>query len=169
MLQAGEDPLYIARRVVRMAVEDIGLADPNAMALTIAAREVVDFLGQPEGDLALAEAVVYLSIAPKSNALYTAYGEVKSDVETTVAEPVPLHIRNAPTKLMKQVGYGKGYQYAHDLEEKVADMDCLPDKLRGRQYYHPTQEGIEKRISERLQEIRKLRSQAGKRNTAKGE
>ena len=162
MLQAGEDPLYIARRVVRMAVEDIGLADPNAMALTIAAREVVDFLGQPEGDLALAEAVVYLSLAPKSNALYTAYGEVKSDVETTVAEPVPLHIRNAPTKLMKQVGYGKGYQYAHDLEEKVADMDCLPDKLRGRQYYHPTQEGVEKRISERLQEIKRLRSRAGK-------
>ena len=169
MLQAGEDPLYIARRVVRMAVEDIGLADPNAMALTIAAREVVDFLGQPEGDLALAEAVVYLSIAPKSNALYTAYGEVKSDVENTVAEPVPLHIRNAPTKLMKQVGYGKGYQYAHDLEEKVADMDCLPDKLRGRQYYHPTQEGIEKRISERLQEIKKLRARAGKNDTPKGE
>src|SRR5512133_1570113 len=165
MLQAGEDPLYIARRVVRMAVEDIGLADPNAMALTIAAREVVDFLGQPEGDLALAEAVVYLSIAPKSNALYTAYGEVKSDVETTVAEPVPLHIRNAPTKLMKQVGYGKGYQYAHDLEEKVADMDCLPDKLRGRQYYHPTQEGVEKRIAERLKEIKKIKAQAGKRDS----
>ncbi len=167
MLQAGEDPLYIARRVVRMAVEDIGLADPNAMALTIAAREVVDFLGQPEGDLALAEAVVYLSIAPKSNALYTAYAEVVSDVETTTAEPVPLHIRNAPTKLMKQIGYGKGYQYAHDLEEKVADMDCLPDKLRGRQYYHPTQEGVEKRISERLAEIKKLRSQAGKRDSQK--
>ena len=165
MLQAGEDPLYIARRVVRMAVEDIGLADPNAMALTIAAREVVDFLGQPEGDLALAEAVVYLSVAPKSNALYTAYGAVQSDVETTVAEPVPLHIRNAPTKLMKQVGYGKGYQYAHDLEEKVADMDCLPDKLKGRQYYHPTQEGVEKRIAERLREIKRLRSRAGKHDT----
>ena len=167
MLQAGEDPLYIARRVVRMAVEDIGLADPNAMALTIAAREVVDFLGQPEGDLALAEAVVYLSIAPKSNALYTAYGDVVRDVETTSAEPVPLHIRNAPTKLMKQIGYGKGYQYAHDLEEKVADMDCLPDKLRGRRYYHPTQEGVEKRIAERLKEIQKLRSQAGKRDADK--
>ncbi len=163
MLQAGEDPLYIARRVVRMAVEDIGLADPNAMALTIAAREVVDFLGQPEGDLALAEAVVYLSIAPKSNALYTAYGEVVRDVETTTAEPVPLHIRNAPTKLMKQIGYGKGYQYAHDLDEKVADMDCLPDKLKGRRYYHPTQEGVEKRISDRLKEIQNLRSHAGKR------
>ena len=165
MLQAGEDPLYIARRVVRMAVEDIGLADPNAMALTVAARDVVDFLGQPEGDLALAEAVVYLSIAPKSNALYTAYGDVVRDVETTTAEPVPLHIRNAPTKLMKEIGYGKGYQYAHDLEEKVAAMDCLPDKLRGRRYYHPTQEGVEKRIADRLKEIHKLRSQAGNRGS----
>ena len=160
MLQAGEDPLYIARRVVRMAVEDIGLADPNAMALTIAARDVVEFLGQPEGDLALAEAVVYLSIAPKSNALYTAYGAVVHDVETTAAEPVPLHIRNAVTKLMKQVGYAKGYQYAHDLDEKVADMDCLPDKLRGRRYYHPTQEGVEKRITDRLEEIKRRRQSA---------
>ncbi|HEX7423150.1 MAG TPA: replication-associated recombination protein A, partial [Terriglobales bacterium] len=165
MLHAGEDPLYIARRVVRMAVEDIGLADPNAMALTIAARAVVDFLGQPEGDLALAEAVVYLAIAPKSNALYTAYGAVGRDVETTAAEPVPLHIRNAVTKLMKQVGYGEGYQYAHNLAEKVADMDCLPDKLRGRRYYHPTQEGVEKRIAERLKEIKKLRSRAGKQDS----
>ncbi len=162
MLQAGEDPLYIARRVVRMAVEDIGLADPNAMALTIAAREVVDFLGQPEGDLALAEAVVYLCVAPKSNALYTAYGEVVSDVETTTAEPVPLHIRNAPTKSMKEIGYGKGYQYAHDLEDKVADMDCLPDKLRGRRYYHPTSEGVEKRIADRLDDIRQRRARAHK-------
>ena len=165
MLHAGEDPLYIARRVVRMAVEDIGLADPNAMALTIAVRDVVDFLGQPEGDLALAEAVVYLSIAPKSNALYTAYGAVARDVETTAAEPVPLHIRNAVTKLMKQVGYGEGYQYAHNLEEKVADMDCLPDKLRGRRYYHPTQEGVEKRIAERLAEIKKRRSRAKKQDS----
>ncbi|MGH9522104.1 MAG: replication-associated recombination protein A [Terriglobales bacterium] len=169
MLQAGEDPMYIARRVVRMAVEDIGLADPNAMALTIAAREVVDFLGRPEGDLALAEAVVYLCIAPKSNALYTAYGEVVHDVETTAAEPVPLHIRNAPTKLMKEIGYGKGYQYAHDLEEKVADMDCLPDKIKGRRYYHPTQEGIEKRISERLADIRNRRARAGKSTESKTE
>jgi putative ATPase len=132
------------------------------MALTIAARDVVEFLGQPEGDLALAEAVVYLSIAPKSNALYTAYGEVVHDVETTAAEPVPLHVRNAVTKLMKQVGYGKGYQYAHDLDEKVADMDCLPDKLKGRRYYHPTQEGVEKRIGERLADIRERRSRAHK-------
>jgi len=157
MLEAGEEPLYIARRVVRMAVEDIGLADPNALAVTLAAKDAVDFLGQPEGDLALAEAVVYLSVAPKSNALYTAYGEVKSDVEQTVAEPVPLHLRNAPTGLMKGLGYGKGYQYAHDLDEKVADMQCLPDNLRGRRYYHPTDQGVEKRIRERLEEIRRIR------------
>ena len=163
MLEAGEDPLYIARRLVRMAVEDIGLADPNAMALTIAARDVVDFVGMPEGNLALAEAAVYLSIAPKSNALYTAYGAVQRDVEQTAAEPVPLHIRNAPTKLMKDVGYGAGYQYAHDLDQKVADMQCLPDNLRDRTYYHPTDQGIEKRIRDRLQEIKRLRAQAAKK------
>ena len=157
MLEAGEDPLYVARRVVRMAVEDIGLADPQALALTMAARDAVDFIGMPEGNLALAEAVVYLSLAPKSNALYTAYGKVQQDVEQTAAEPVPLHIRNAPTALMKGLGYGKGYQYAHDLEEKVADMECLPDNLRGRRYYHPTSEGVEERIRKRLEEIRKLR------------
>ncbi|HTO97346.1 MAG TPA: replication-associated recombination protein A [Myxococcales bacterium] len=157
MLEAGEDPLYIARRVVRMAVEDIGLADPQALALTMAARDAVDFIGMPEGNLALAEAVVYLSLAPKSNALYTAYGQVQQDVEQTAAEPVPLHIRNAPTALMKGLGYGKGYQYAHDLEEKVADMECLPEGLKGRRYYHPTSEGVEERLRKRLEEIRKLR------------
>ena len=161
MLEAGEDPLYIARRVVRMAVEDIGLADPNALSLCMAARDAVDFIGMPEGNLALAEAVVYLSAAPKSNALYTAYGEVKQDVEQTSADQVPLHLRNAPTKLMKGLGYGRGYQYAHDLEEKVADMQCLPDNLRGRVYYQPTNEGIEKRIRERLEEIKRLRSRTG--------
>jgi len=159
MLEAGEDPLYIARRVVRMAVEDIGLADPNALSLCMAARDAVDFIGMPEGNLALAEAVVYLSAAPKSNALYTAYGEVKQDVEQTSADPVPLHLRNAPTALMKGLGYGRGYQYAHDLEEKVADMQCLPDNLRGRVYYQPTNEGIEKRIHERLEEIKRHRRQ----------
>jgi len=160
MLEAGEDPLYIARRVVRMAVEDIGLADPNALSLCMAARDAVDFIGMPEGNLALAQAVVYLSVAPKSNALYTAYGDVKCDVEQTAAEPVPLHLRNAPTSLMKGLGYGKGYQYAHDLESKVADMECLPENLRGRVYYQPTNEGIEKRIRERLEEIKRQRSQA---------
>jgi putative ATPase len=157
MLEAGEDPLYIARRVVRMAVEDIGLADPNALSLCMAARDAVDFIGMPEGNLALAEAVVYLSVAPKSNALYTAYGNVQQDVEQTAADPVPLHLRNAPTALMKGLGYGRGYQYAHDVEGKVADMECLPDNLRGRVYYQPTSEGIEKRIGERLEEIKKAK------------
>jgi putative ATPase len=160
MLEAGEDPLYIARRVVRMAVEDIGLADPNALSLCMAARDAVDFIGMPEGNLALAQAVVYLSVAPKSNALYTAYGNVLQDVESTAAEAVPLHLRNAPTRLMKGLGYGRGYQYAHDLESKVADMACLPHSLRDRVYYQPTNEGIEKRIRERLDEIKRQRSHA---------
>ena len=158
MLEAGEDPLYIARRVVRMAVEDIGLAEPNALSLCMAARDAVDFIGMPEGNLALAQAVVYLSLAPKSNALYTAYGAVQADVERTAAEPVPLHLRNAPTGLMKKLGYGKGYQYAHDFDSKVADMQCLPDNLKDRSYYHPTNEGVEKRIRERMEEIRKKRA-----------
>jgi putative ATPase len=160
MLEAGEDPLYIARRVVRMAVEDIGLAEPNALALCMAARDAVDFIGMPEGNLALAQAVVYLSIAPKSNALYTAYSTVLQDVEQTAAESVPLHLRNAPTSLMKGLGYGKNYQYAHDTEAKVADMQCLPDSLRDRVYYRPTNEGVEKRIRERLEEIKKLKQPA---------
>ena len=160
MLEAGEDGLYIARRVVRMAVEDIGLADPNALALCMAARDAVDFIGMPEGNLALAQAVVYLSVAPKSNALYTAYNSVLQDVEHAAAEPVPLHLRNAATGLMKKIGYGRGYEYAHDAEGKVASMECLPDNLRGRVYYRPTNEGIEKRIRERLEEIKRLRSRA---------
>jgi putative ATPase len=168
MLEAGEDPLYIARRVVRMAVEDIGLADPNALALCMAARDAVDFIGMPEGNLALAQAVVYLSVAPKSNALYTAYGAVQHDVEQTAADPVPLHLRNAPTALMKGLGYGKGYRYAHDIEGKVADMQCLPDNLSGRVYYQPTNEGIEKRIRERLEEIKRQRAQAAQAPSAQG-
>jgi putative ATPase len=160
MLEAGEDPLYVARRVVRMAVEDIGLADPNALSLCMAARDAVDFIGMPEGNLALAQAVVYLSVAPKSNALYTAYGDVQQDVEQTAADAVPLHLRNAPTGLMKGLGYGQGYQYAHDLEGKVADMQCLPDNLRDRVYYRPTSEGVEKRIRERMEEIKRRRSRA---------
>ena len=144
-----------------MAVEDIGLADPNALSQCMAARDAVDFLGMPEGNLALAQAVVYLSVAPKSNALYTAYSEVQNDVERTAAEPVPLHLRNAPTGLMKGLGYGQGYQYAHDLEDKVADMQCLPENLSDRVYYCPTNEGLEKKIGERLQDI-KRRFQTGK-------
>jgi len=160
MLEAGEDPLYIARRVVRMAVEDIGLADPNALSLCMAARDAVDFIGMPEGNLALAQAVVYLSVAPKSNALYTAYSDVQQDVERTAAEPVPLHLRNAPTGLMKGLGYGQGYRYAHDFDDKVADMQCLPDGLRDRVYYHPTGEGVEKSIRQRIEEIKRKRSRA---------
>jgi putative ATPase len=166
MLEAGEDPLYIARRVVRMAVEDIGLADPNALSLCMAARDAVDFIGMPEGNLALAQAVVYLSVAPKSNALYTAYGSVQADVEQTAAQAVPLHLRNAPTSLMKGLGYGHGYQYAHDLESKVANMECLPDNLRDRVYYHPTNEGIEKRIRERIEEVKRQRTRAAESDLA---
>ncbi|WP_109488407.1 replication-associated recombination protein A [Occallatibacter savannae] len=157
MFAAGEDPLYLARRVVRMAVEDIGLAAPEALNLCLSAKEAIDFLGSPEGDLALAEAVVYLCLAPKSNAVYTAYGAVQQEVEQTRQEPVPLHLRNAPTKLMKELGYSKGYRYAHDEDDRVADMECLPDSLRGRSYYHPTQEGREKQLAQRMEEIRNAR------------
>jgi putative ATPase len=161
MFAGGEDPLYLARRIVRMAIEDIGLAAPEALNLTLSAKEAVDFLGSPEGDLALAEAVVYLCLAPKSNSVYTAYGAVQQEIEETRQEPVPLHLRNAPTKLMKQLDYGKGYRYAHNEEGKVADMDCLPESLKGRSYYHPTQEGREKQLAQRMEEIRRIR--AGKR------
>ena len=157
MLQAGEDPMYVARRVVRMAVEDIGLAAPEALNLCLSARDAYDFLGSPEGELALAQAVVYLALAPKSNAVYTAYGAVTADIEATAAEPVPLHLRNAPTKLMKSLDYGKGYQYAHDVEGRVADMECLPPSLAGRRYYHPTQEGREKLLAQRMDEIARIR------------
>jgi putative ATPase len=157
MFAGGEDPLYLARRIVRMAVEDIGLAAPEALNLTLSAKETVDFLGSPEGDLALAEAVVYLALAPKSNSVYTAWGAVKREIEETRQEPVPLHLRNAPTKLMKELEYGKGYLYAHNEEGRVADMDCLPDSLRGRSYYHPTQEGREKLLAQRMEEIRRIR------------
>jgi putative ATPase len=158
MFAAGEDPLYLARRVVRMAVEDIGLAAPEALNLCLSAKEAIDFLGSPEGDLALAEAVVYLCLAPKSNAVYTAYGAVQQEIEHTRQEPVPLHLRNAPTRLMKELDYGKGYRYAHDEEDKVAEMDCLPDSLKGRSYYRPTQEGREKALAQRMDEIRRIRS-----------
>jgi putative ATPase len=157
MLVAGEDPMYIARRVVRMAVEDIGLAAPEALNLCLSARDAMHFLGSPEGELALAQAVVYLALAPKSNAVYTAYGAVRADIETMPAQPVPLHLRNAPTKLMKELDYGKGYQYAHDVEGKVAEMECLPENLRGRRYYQPTGEGRERLLAQRMEEIAKLR------------
>ena len=158
MFAAGEDPLYLARRVVRMAVEDIGLAAPEALNLCLSAKQAMEFLGSPEGDLALAEAVVYLALAPKSNSVYTAYGAVQAEIEHTRQEPVPLHLRNAPTRLMKELDYGKGYLYAHDEEGKVANMDCLPDSLKGRSYYQPTQEGREKLLAQRMEEIRRIRS-----------
>jgi putative ATPase len=157
MLQAGEDPMYVARRIVRMAVEDIGLAAPEALNLCLSARDAMHFLGSPEGDLALAQAVVYLALAPKSNAVYTAYGAILSDIEATAAEPVPLHLRNAPTKLMKSLDYGKDYQYAHDVEGRVADMECLPPSLANRRYYHPTQEGRERALAQRMEEIARIR------------
>ncbi len=158
MFAAGEDPMYLARRVVRMAVEDIGLAAPEALNLCITARQTMEFLGAPEGDLALAQAVVYLALAPKSNSVYTAYAAVQQDIEATRQEPVPLHLRNAPTKLMKQLDYGKGYRYAHNEPDKVADMDCLPPSLADHRYYHPTQEGREKQLAHRLEELRRIRS-----------
>jgi putative ATPase len=158
MIESGEDALYLARRLVRMASEDIGLAEPGALAITLAAKEAFEFLGAPEGHLALAQAAVYLSLAPKSNALYTAYGAVAGDVRKTEADPVPLHLRNAVTGLMKNAGYGEGYKYAHDFEEKVTGMPCLPENLAGRVYYKPTNQGFEQRIQQRLDEIRKLKS-----------
>ena len=153
MLEAGEDPLYIARRLVRFASEDIGLADPRALRIALDAKDAFHFIGLPEGKLALAQCVIYLAAAPKSNSLYTAYAEAASDVENTRNDPVPLHIRNAPTGLMKKLGYGKGYQYAHDLQDKVADMDCLPDSLKGRKYYHAQEVGEEAEIKSRLEDI----------------
>ncbi len=158
MTEAGEDRLYIARRLIRMAIEDIGLADPRALEQCIAAMQAVHFLGIPEGDLALAQAAIYLSVAPKSDASYKAMGAAKEDVEKTIAEPVPMNLRNAPTKAMKSWGYGEGYQHAHKFEDAVVDMDCLPPSLAGRRYYHPTERGIEKRIAERMEEIRKKRN-----------
>ena len=153
MLEAGEDPLYVARRLVRFASEDIGLADNQALRIALDAKEAFEFIGLPEGKLALAQCVVYLAAAPKSNSVYTAYGAAADDVAQTRNDPVPLHIRNAPTRLMKGLGYGKGYQYSHDVEGKVADMDCLPDSLKGRQYFHPQESGEEHDLKRRLEEI----------------
>lgn len=157
MIESGEEPLFLARRMVRMASEDIGMAEPGALAVTLAAKDAFDFLGPPEGYLALAQAAVYLSLAPKSNALYTGYGAVMEDVRKTEADSVPLHLRNAVTGLMKNVGYGEGYKYAHNFEEKVTDMQCLPDNLTGKSYYKPTDQGFELRLRTRMEEIRKLK------------
>ena len=158
MLEAGEDPLYIVRRMVRFASEDVGTADPSALGFAMDAMQAVHFIGLPEGKLALAQLAIYLAQAPKSNSVYEAYTRVQEDVEKTLAEPVPLHLRNAPTPLMKELGYGHGYRYAHDEEQGVAQMECLPKSLLGKQYYHPTQQGFEKEIQERLEEIQKKKS-----------
>jgi putative ATPase len=165
MLEAGEDPLYVARRLVRFASEDVGLADPQALVVAVAAQQAVHFVGLPEGALALAELVVYLAAAPKSNALYIAYGEAARDALETRAEPVPLWIRNAPTRLMKDLGYGRGYKYAHDEAEGVAGMACLPEALRDRRYYRPTDRGSEKGAAARLEAARLVRE----RKKAQGE
>ncbi len=150
MLEAGEDPLYVARRLVRFASEDIGMADPLALPQAVAAQQAAHFVGMPEANLALAQAVVYLATAPKSNALYAAYSAVQEDVERTRSDPVPLHLRNAPTPLMRTIGYGKGYRYAHDYEEAQVDQQHLPDAIKDRTYYHPTDRGFEKTVRERL-------------------
>jgi len=157
MLEAGEDPLYVARRLVRFASEDVGNADPRALEITIAAKEAVHFLGMPEANTALAQAVVYLAAAPKSNAVYVAYGRAAEDATRDVASPVPLHLRNAPTRLMKDLEYRKGYKYAHDEAQGVSAMSCLPEHLEGRAYYQPTDRGIEARIKEALDRARRLR------------
>ncbi len=157
MLEAGEDPLYIVRRLMRMASEDIGLADPRALTVTVDAMQAVHFVGLPEGKLALAQAAVYLALAPKSNALYEGYGQVQEDVARTVAEPVPLHLRNPVTGLMRELGYGRGYQYAHAHEERTTSMPCLPASLRNRRYYSPSQEGFERELKKRLDELARLK------------
>jgi putative ATPase len=155
MLEAGEDPLYVARRLVRFASEDVGNADPQALTIAVAAKDAVHFLGMPEGNTALAQAAIYLAVTPKSNAVYRAYLDAAEAAATDVAEPVPLHLRNAPTRLMKALDYGKGYKYAHDEPEGVADMECLPPAHRNRRFYAPTDHGLEARIAKRLEELRK--------------
>ena len=160
MLDAGEDRLFLGRRLVRIASEDIGLADPRAMEQALAAVDAFRLIGEPEGDLALAQAAAYLALAPKSDALYKALAEAEKDVQQTIGEPVPLHLRNAPTRLMKDIGYGHGYEHAHNRPDAVVDMDCLPPSLVGRQYYHPSDRGVEQRIQERLAEWRRKRAKA---------
>jgi putative ATPase len=157
MLEAGEDALYIARRMIRFASEDIGNADPQALVVAVAAKDAAHFIGMPEGNNALAQAAIYLATAPKSNAVYTAYNAAAADAHREAAEPVPLHLRNAPTKLMKDLSYGKDYQYAHDAQDGVADMECLPPSLAGRKYYKPTDRGFEKEIKRRLEGWEKIK------------
>ena len=166
MLEGGEDPLYVARRVTRFASEDVGLADPRALEIAVAAYHACHFIGMPECSVHLAEAVIYLSIAPKSNSAYIAYERAKADALERIAEPVPLVIRNAPTKLMKELEYGKGYKLAHYAENKIADLQCLPDSLQGTEYYSPTSEGVEARIAKRLEEIKAWKAELVRRRNA---
>jgi len=161
MLEAGEDPLYVARRVTRFASEDVGMADPKALEIAVAAYQACHFIGMPECTVHLTEAVVYMSLAPKSNAMEVAYNTARVDALNMIAEPVPLVIRNAPTKLMKNLNYGKGYQYAHDTEDKLTNMQCLPDSLLGKSYYQPTEEGFEARYKERLRQIKEWKRKHG--------
>lgn len=167
MLEGGDDPLYVARRIVRFASEDIGMADPRALQIAMAAQQAVHFIGMPEGALALAEAAVYMATAPKSNALYSAYKQVQADIQQTRNEPVPLQIRNAPTRLMKSSGYGSGYKYAHDYPEAVTDLQCLPDSLKNRTYFKPTSRGFERTITERMEFLKQLRSELADKNKEK--
>ena len=157
MLEAGEDPLYIARRLVRFASEDVGMADSNALQVAVAAYQACHFNGMPECDVNLTHAVVYLSMAPKSNALYVGYGKAREDAKTMLTEPVPLQIRNGVTGLMQDLHYGEGYQYAHDTDAKLTNMKCLPESLEGRQYYTPTSQGEEAKVKERLEQIKKFK------------
>ena len=167
MLEAGEDPLFVARRVTRFASEDVGLADPRALEIAVAAYQACHLIGMPECSVHLTQAVVYMSLAPKSNALYVAYESAKKDALTMLAEPVPLVIRNAPTKLMKNLGYGDGYQYAHNTADKLTDMQCMPDTLKDKTYYHPTEEGLEGRFKTRLEEIKEWKREHTKRTKKK--
>jgi putative ATPase len=169
MLEAGEDPLYLARRLVRFASEDIGNADPQALVVAVAAKDAVHFIGMPEGNTALAQAAIYLATAPKSNAVYLAYQAAAADAHTQVAEPVPLHLRNAPTKLMKELEYGKGYQYAHDERDGVTSMECLPSTLAGRKYYEPTDRGFEKEIKRRLEAWNEMKTSGKSEKSGKVE
>jgi putative ATPase len=164
MVEAGEDPLYVARRLVRFASEDIGNADPQALTVAVAVKDAVHFIGMPEGNTALAQAAIYLATAPKSNAVYQAYNRAAADAHVDIAEPVPLHLRNAPTRLMKELEYGRGYEYAHDQADAVTGMTCLPPALEGRKYYEPTERGLEKEIKRRLdawEQLKKKRRDAG--------
>jgi putative ATPase len=169
MLAAGEDPLFIARRMVRFASEDVGNADPRALTIAVSAMQAFHFIGLPEGELALAQAAVYLATAPKSNSLYAAFGKIKEAINQTGTLPVPLHIRNAPTRLMKDLGYSKGYQYAHDFEDAYISQDYLPDKLKGKAYYIPTDRGYEKIIGEKIKQWRKIRESRDKGNKKRGD